>query len=75
MMGLTAVVICTTGKLRLILLVVELAIAVAVGIFVVETIEHPASPSANETDQTHNDSLPAEQPEKRGEAGSKEKTE
>ncbi len=43
MLGLTAVVICTTGKLRLILLVVELAIAVAVGIFVVETIEHPAS--------------------------------
>ena len=43
MMGLTAVVICTTGKLRLILLVIELAIAVAVGIFVVETIEHPAS--------------------------------
>ena len=43
MMGLTAVVICTTGKLRLMLLVVEVAIAVAVGIFVVETIEHPAS--------------------------------
>ena len=75
MMGLTAVVICTTGKLRLILLVVELAIAVAVGIFVVETIEHPASPSASETEQTHNDSLPAEQPEKRDETGSKEKTE
>lgn len=46
MMGLTAVVICTTGKLRLILLAVELAIAVAVGIFVVETIEHPASSAA-----------------------------
>ena len=46
MMGLTAVVICTTGKLRLILLAVELAIAVAVGIFVVETIEHPASSPA-----------------------------
>ncbi len=50
-MGLTAVVICTTGKLRLILLVVELAIAVAVGIFVVETIEHPASPSAGNAAQ------------------------
>ena len=48
-MGLTAVVICTTGKLRLILLVIELAIAVAVGIFVVETIEHPASLSADHT--------------------------
>ena len=46
MMGLTAVVICTTGKLRMILLVIELAIAVAVGIFVVETIEHPASSPA-----------------------------
>ena len=42
MMGLTAVVICTTGKLRMILLVIELGIAVAVGIFVIETIEHPA---------------------------------
>ena len=49
MMGLTAVVICTTGKLRLILLAVELAIAVAVGIFVVETIEHPASAPADHT--------------------------
>ena len=48
MMGLTAVVICTTGKLRMILLAVELAIAVAVGIFVVETIEHPAMPAAEE---------------------------
>ena len=46
MMGLTAVVICTTGKLRMILLVVELAIAVAVGIFVVETIEHPSGNAA-----------------------------
>ena len=43
MMGLTAVVICTTGKLRLLLLIVDLAIAVGVGIFVYETIEHPAS--------------------------------
>ncbi len=52
MMGLTAVVICTTGKLRMILLLVELAIAVAVGIFVVETIEHPASSPA-EPEQLH----------------------
>ena len=43
MMGLTAVVICTTGKLRLLLLGIDAAIAVAVGIFVYETIEHPAS--------------------------------
>ena len=43
MMGLTAVVICTTGKLRLLLLGIDVAIAVAVGIFVFETIEHPAS--------------------------------
>ena len=46
MMGLTAVVICTTGKLRLLLLIVDLAIAVGVGIFVYETIEHPASEPA-----------------------------
>jgi UDP-GlcNAc:undecaprenyl-phosphate GlcNAc-1-phosphate transferase len=49
MMGLTAVVICTTGKLRLLLLLVDLAIAIAVGIFVFETIEHPASEPASET--------------------------
>jgi UDP-GlcNAc:undecaprenyl-phosphate GlcNAc-1-phosphate transferase len=42
MMGLTAVVICTTGKLRLLLLGIDVAVAVAVGIFVYETIEHPA---------------------------------
>lgn len=42
MLGLTAVVICTTGKLRLLLLLVELGVAVAVGIFVYRTIEHPA---------------------------------
>ena len=42
MLGLTAVVICTGGKLRLLLLVVELFIAIAVGIFVWRTIEHPA---------------------------------
>ena len=47
MMGLTAVVICTTGKLRLLLLIVDLAIAVGVGIFVYETIEHPASEPAS----------------------------
>ncbi len=53
MMGLTAVVICTTGQLRLILLIIELAIAVAVGIFVVETIEHPASSPSEESAQIH----------------------
>jgi len=42
MLGLTAVVICTGGELRLLLLAVELFIAVAVGIFVWRTIEHPA---------------------------------
>ena len=47
MMGLTAVVICTTGQLRLLLLVIDLAIAVAVGVFVYETIEHPANESAD----------------------------
>ena len=75
MMGLTAVVICTTGKLRLILLVVELAIAVAVGIFVVETIEHPASPAANETEQTHTGPHLVEPPEEGEEAEIKEKAE
>ena len=48
MMGLTAVVICTTGKLRLLLLGIDIAIAVAVGIFVFETIEHPASESTKQ---------------------------
>jgi len=42
MLGLTAVVICTGGKTRLLLLGVELLIAIAVGIFVWRTIEHPA---------------------------------
>ena len=49
MMGLTAVVICTTGKLRLLLLGIDAAIAVAVGIFVYETIEHPASDHLEDT--------------------------
>ena len=42
MLGLTAVVICTGGETRLLLLGVDLLIAVAVGIFVWRTIEHPA---------------------------------
>lgn len=42
MLGLTAVVICTGGKTRMLLLVIELCIAVAVGVFVWRTIEHPA---------------------------------
>ena len=42
MLGLTAVVICTGGKTRLMLLGVDLCIAVVVGIFVWRTIEHPA---------------------------------
>ena len=42
MLGLTAVVICTGGKTRLLLLGVDLLIAIAVGIFVWRTIEHPA---------------------------------
>lgn len=42
MLGLTAVVICTNGKTRMLLLIVDLCIAVAVGIFVWRTIEHPA---------------------------------
>ena len=53
MMGLTAVVICTTGQLRLTLLLIELAIAVAVGIFVVETIEHPASAPSEDAERVH----------------------
>ena len=54
MMGLTAVVICTTGKLRLLLLGIDIAIAVAVGIFVFETIEHPAQePAKNEPVHLH----------------------
>lgn len=42
MLGLTAVVICTGGETRLLLLGVDLLIAIAVGIFVWRTIEHPA---------------------------------
>ena len=42
MLGLTAVVICTTGKLRMLLLVIDLVVAALVGVFVYETIEHPA---------------------------------
>lgn len=48
MMGLTAVVISTSGELRVLLLAVELLIAIAVGWFVLRTIEHPANhPAAN----------------------------
>lgn len=43
MLGLTAVVINTNGTLRVLLLVVELLIAIAIGIFVIRTIEHPAN--------------------------------
>ncbi len=42
MLGLTAVVLCTGGKLRMLLLGVDLLIAIAVGIFVYRTLEHPA---------------------------------
>ena len=42
MLGLTAVVICSTGKLRMLLLAFDLLIAAAVGVFVYRTIEHPA---------------------------------
>ena len=42
MLGLTAVVICTGGETRLLLLGVDLLIAIAVGVFVWRTIEHPA---------------------------------
>ena len=39
-------VICTTGKLRMLLLIIDLVIAAAVGVFVYETIEHPAHDAA-----------------------------
>jgi len=42
MLGLTAVVICTGGETRMLLLIIDLCIAVAVGVFVWRTIEHPA---------------------------------
>lgn len=42
MMGLTAVVLCSTGSLRLLLLILDVVFAAAVGIFVYRTIEHPA---------------------------------
>lgn len=43
MLGLTAVVINTNGSQRTLLLAFELLLAVAVGIFVIRTIEHPAN--------------------------------
>ena len=50
MLGLTAVVISTSGGLRVLLLIVELFIAAAVGVFVIRTIEHPAHhPADNHT--------------------------
>lgn len=50
MLGLTAVVISTQGGLRILLLIVELFIAAAVGTFVIRTIEHPAHhPAENHT--------------------------
>lgn len=42
MLGLTAVVISTSGGLRVLLIIVGLFIAAAVGVFVIRTIEHPA---------------------------------
>ncbi len=42
MLGLTAVVISTSGPLRMLLLAIELFIAIAVGWFILHTIEHPA---------------------------------
>ncbi|MCD7861055.1 MAG: undecaprenyl/decaprenyl-phosphate alpha-N-acetylglucosaminyl 1-phosphate transferase [Oscillospiraceae bacterium] len=46
MLGLTAVVICTNGKLRLLLILLDLLIAIAVGLFIYRTIEHPENPAA-----------------------------
>lgn len=52
MLGLTAVVISTSGGLRILLIVFELFIAVAVGVFVLRTIEHPAhEPAENHTNK------------------------
>lgn len=42
MLGLTAVVICTGGKTRMFMLLIELLVAIAVGFFIFRTIEHPA---------------------------------
>ena len=42
MLGLTAVVICTTGRLRMLLLGLDVVFAAAVGVFTYHTIEHPA---------------------------------
>lgn len=52
MLGLTAVVINTNGTLRILLLAVELALAVAIGVFVIRTIEHPANAPHHE--EPHN---------------------
>lgn len=43
LLGLTAVVLCSPGTIRTLLLVADLAVAVVVGIFIFRTIEHPAN--------------------------------
>ena len=48
MLGITAVIISTNGPLRVLLLVVDLFLAAAVGVFVVRTIERPAHHPAAE---------------------------
>ena len=48
MMGLTAVVISTSGALRMLLLVVELFIAVVMGLFVIRTMGRPENAPAKD---------------------------
>lgn len=65
MLGLTAVVISTSGGLRVLLLVVELLIALAVGVFVIKTIEHPAHEPAPEHVNRIADMYAAHHPEEK----------
>ena len=73
MLGLTAVVISTSGGLRILLIVVEVFIAAAVGVFVIRTIEHPAHHPAENHTNIIAEHYAAHHPETRGESAGEEK--
>ena len=72
MLGLTAVVISTSGGLRVLLIIVELFIAAAVGVFVIRTIEHPAHHPAENHVNHIAEHYASHHPELKAEDGSEE---
>ena len=72
MLGLTAVVISTSGGLRVLLLIVELFIAVAMGLFVVRTMERPANAPAKNHHNPLAEHYAATHPDAAAEAENKE---